>query len=121
MSHINGTENPNNKFNEDMIHEICKLLESGLESTAIGKILPGTKSVASGIKQGRIWKDISAEYNIPKPESVLRPDDYKEFLTEMTIAGYKATEIVNILQPENREFERRYIDLFQRRLLSKNR
>jgi len=121
LVHVNGTENPNNKFNEDTIHEICKLLESVLDATAIDKILSGTKAVTSGIKQGRIWKDISSKYKIPKPVSVLRPDDYKEFLTEMTIAGYNAPEILDILQPENRELERRYINLFQRRLLSKNR
>ena len=112
----NGTTNPNNKFDEDIIHQICKLLESGVTPTQINRDIPGTLNTAEGIKRGRLWRNVANQYNIPKPVSVVRSQELKDYITELIFAGYSNREIVQAAGLPDTEKEREYVGLFRRRL-----
>lgn len=114
-----GVTNPNNKVSEDIVHKICKLLEDGLEASSINKIIPDSYHIAAGIKRGKLWKNIASQYNIPKPVSVLRSQDLKDYMTELIFAGYSNREIVQAAGLPDTEHEREYVGLFRRRLFKK--
>lgn len=114
-----GESNPNNKVSEYIVHKICKLLEDGLEASSINKIIPDSYHIAAGIKRGKLWKNIASQYNIPKPVSVLRSQDLKDYMTELIFAGYSNREIVQAAGLPDTEHEREYVGLFRRRLFKK--
>lgn len=66
-----GENHFNNIYSEDMVHEICKLIERGCATTTIIKHL-GLENVdsiswlISDIKKGKNWTHISNQYTFPK-------------------------------------------------------
>lgn len=51
------------KYDESTIHQICMLIESGLKSTEISRILDIPVSTIKNIKHHKSWKHISCLYN----------------------------------------------------------
>lgn len=114
-----GTDNPNNKYDEDIIHTVCKLLEDGHTSTKISKMLGISVTLPENIKRGKLWKEIASQYKIPEPVSVKRSDELKAYMEELIYAGYTNREIVQASGLPDTEHEREYVGLFRRRLLKK--
>ena len=57
-----GILNPNNKYTEEQIHQVCKMLEEGKPISEISKITKVFKSVCYPIKNRKVWKHISVHY-----------------------------------------------------------
>lgn len=114
-----GIENPNNRYPIEVIHQVCKLLEDGKNPAAIARTLNVNSSLPGNIKRGKLWQDIASQYNIPKPISNKRPDELKEFITELIYAGYSNREIVQMTGLPDTEHEREYVGLFRKRLIRK--
>lgn len=119
LSPKNGTDNPNNKYDEDTIHTVCKLLEDGHTPTKISKMLGISVTLPENIKRGKLWKEIASQYNIPEPVSVKRSDELKAYMEELIYAGYTNREIVQASGLPDTEHEREYVGLFRRRLFKK--
>ena len=115
-----GVTNGNNKYSEDIIHQVCKLLEEGKSQVEISKMLDVNNSLCGNIKRGKLWRDISNQYNIPKPVSNLRSDELKNNITKLIHEGFTNREIVQKTGLPDTEFEREYVSLFRRRLLKRS-
>lgn len=71
---------PNLKYDENLIHKICKYLEDNISSKEICRLLNipyDTNNIAyiSKIKTKDTWKEISDLYNLPEPMITRRFDD----------------------------------------------
>lgn len=53
-----------NKYTEEQIHQVCKLMELEWKPPEIAKTVKVNRDVCSTIKSKRGWKDISKNYNI---------------------------------------------------------
>ena len=115
-----GITNSNNKYSEDQIHQVCYLLEQGLNGVAINKITGIPSHVTNHIKKGDEWIHISKFYNIKKPINRKRPDDMKKAITELIFAGYSNKEIVQYVGLPTTSNELEYVGLFRRRLLKRS-
>lgn len=114
-----GVDNPNNKYDEDIIHTVCKLLEDGHTPTKISRMIDVSVTLPENIKRGKLWKEIASQYNIPEPVSVKRSDELKAYMEELIYAGYTNREIVQASGLPDTEHEREYVGLFRRRLFKK--
>lgn len=114
-----GVDNPNNKYDEDIIHTVCKLLEDGHTPTKISRMIDVSVTLSENIKRGKLWKEIASQYNIPEPVSVKRSDELKAYMEELIYAGYTNREIVQATGLPDTEHEREYVGLFRRRLFKK--
>lgn len=61
---MKGSTNPNASHSNEVVHEICKLLEMGYNNKDIISRLNISANVVSNIKTKRHWKHISSQYNI---------------------------------------------------------
>jgi hypothetical protein len=66
---IRGVSNPNNKFSDDIIHQICKLLSEGLTTKKILRIYKTTKkdnqpfyTLLMNLKHKKAWHHITEKY-----------------------------------------------------------
>ena len=98
---------PNVQYTEDEIHYICQLLEQGYDGLKIAEYcnIPYNSCFAallSGIRNGRIWKSISKNYNITSVEmSEIMVDQICSLINQ----GHTTQEIANILGKEyNKDF-----------------
>ena len=67
---MHGEQNPLSKLTEDDVHNICKLIESGeYFDTEIAKKFDVSYTTISDIHKGRIWIDISKNYDLSKRKS----------------------------------------------------
>lgn len=60
-----GSDHPNSVLTEKQVHEICKLLETGMKNVNVARELNVSTTLVTQIKNGLIWKRISSLYNIP--------------------------------------------------------
>ncbi len=58
-----GEQNGNSKWKEDLIHEVCKLIERGLTRGTVLKATGITKSSFDDIRRRKTWSKVSQYYN----------------------------------------------------------
>jgi hypothetical protein len=54
------------KLTDDKVHEVCAMTDNGMTVLEISKVTKIGKPLILGIKSGRIYKDISSQYNFMK-------------------------------------------------------
>lgn len=94
-----GVDSGKNIHPEELIHNVCKLLEKGKGPTEISRLIPeiDIKSVDS-IKRGNNWKHISSQYNIPESKHrIPLSDELKSSILNLALEGRKSREIMNRL------------------------
>ena len=103
-----GIENPANRYTEDQIHWVCKLLEMRkLNNTEIAEICNVNVTTVIDIKFRGKWKQISRLYDIPtvpKGHKVLR-----HAIMKMIMEGYTNDMIMKELDLKTHA-DRRHID-----------
>lgn len=115
-----GIENPNNKYSEEDIHTVCKLLEQGKEATEIEKLTGISKNVSNHIKCGKQWQNIASQYNIPKPVNNKKPPEMIAKMTELVLSRqYTDMEVAKMIGLPETDFYKAYVGLFRRRLFKK--
>ena len=117
-----GVNSPKNVYPEETIRKICILLEAGKTQLEISKILDVNKGVVNSIKQKKMWKHISKDYNIPQPVSREnpRPIGLRSKVVEMVNSGKSDTsEILSILGLPDDRRNRTYIAVIKTGLKSK--
>lgn len=65
-----GIQRPNHVYDEEIVHLVCKLLESGMHVKKVAETLRVDEWLPRDIKYNRKWKYISSQYNIPKPGEI---------------------------------------------------
>lgn len=96
-----------NKFTEDEVHEICKMLEDGFTVSEIVKIknLENTKTMKNiimNIRDGLSYTYISQYYDMKHSEpKVLLSEELVHQICKLIAEGKKPLEIVNTLGLEN--------------------
>ena len=95
-------EFPNVQYTENEIREFCKLLEQGYNGIEIANIcnIPYTQNFASllsSIRNGRLWKSISQDYNI---SPVALPEVLVDQICSLLNIGYSPQQIATELHKE---------------------
>lgn len=62
---INGMKAPSNVYTDEQVHQVCKMLESGMGGREIAYKLGVSQMLPNRIKYLGKWKSISSQYNIP--------------------------------------------------------
>ena len=92
---MNGEMNPLAKLTPDQVREICELIQSGKYfDTEIAKMYNVSYATISDIHKGKLWKDISREYDLSdrKPKT-LTPDQVHEICKLLEEGKCSMTEI----------------------------
>lgn len=69
-----GEGNPNNAYTEELIHNICSLLEKGLSQVKVANQLGVKKSLVYDVRSKTTWCEISDLYNIKPVNKSLDSD-----------------------------------------------
>lgn len=92
-----GEDHQNSKFNDNQIHQVCKLLEDPFNSlVAIAKFTGVSAYVVHKISKGKMWTHISRCYNIAPERLNLKSERIKSLYE----AGYNDKEIAELIMPE---------------------
>lgn len=114
-----GENNPSNKYSEEQIHDVCKLLDQNKTPKEIGLITGIPRITVSMIKAGEQWTQISSQYNIPKPKENYDWSAYKPHIKKYLIQGYTLHQICDLLRPPtvNKECFRSVVKNAKKRFL----
>lgn len=85
------------------VHQICELLEKGINNSVIADKFVIDKSIVAHIKAGDTWKDISSLYNINRK---MKPRKCKKDIHEVCkhiAEGKSISDIISILPMFNRK------------------
>lgn len=99
-----GENAPNAKIDDDQVHRICKLMESGYLNKDIVKLLGlpknnYTKSLLTRIRTGKEWKSISSQYNIINKNTLRKNDDkFVDDICKLIEKGYAVRDMRKILE-----------------------
>lgn len=99
-----GEEAPNAKVDNDQVHKICKLMESGYLNRDIVKLLElpkddYTKALLTRIRTGKEWKSISSQYNIINKNTLRKNDEkFVEDICKLIEKGYSVSDMRKILE-----------------------
>lgn len=69
-----GEENCNNVHPEEVVHQVCKLLQEGVSQVNIARSLGVPRSFVYDVRSATTWKEIHKQYNIPPVKRVLKED-----------------------------------------------
>lgn len=101
-----GEKHPDAILSEDVVHEICRLMEEGARNIDISRAFGIDKDWISHIRCGDIWKHISCDYDINKkrverksPETIIK-------VAELLELGWKDKRISEHLGISYREVNR---------------
>lgn len=61
---VYGENTSNNKYSEETIHDICRLMEIGYKNNEIAELCCVDKHLPVDIRSRKSWKTISSQYNI---------------------------------------------------------
>lgn len=105
-----GENSPKNKYSENTIKKICQMLEDGRSQKYISEYLGVNKGTVNSIKQNKVWKHVSCNYNIPKPISrISRPPGLRNKVVKLINDGYDNKSIIKLLKLPDNRLNRKYI------------
>ena len=95
LHQMNGKDNPNNKLNEKQVREICELIQTGkYYDTEIAEMYGVSYANISDIHKGKLWTNISKEYDLSNRKPLkLTPDQVREICEMLESGKYFTTEI----------------------------
>ena len=103
-----GKENPANKYDEETIHLVCKLLEEGrLNYKEISKETGVHETTIYDIRRRGKWKQISSLYDIPNPISEW--ENIRNRVKQLASENKSTDQIIDELCLENTRKNRNYI------------
>ena len=98
---------PNSKVTNELVHQICKMMEDGYLNKDIIKILSLEnttyyKSLLTRIRVGAEWKSISSQYNIINKNTLRKnSEEYIEDICKLISQGHSLKEMRTILNIDN--------------------
>ena len=93
-----GENNPNNRYSEMQIKNVCKLLEDrSLNYNMISALTGVSVGTIGAIVRDNIWENISKSYDIPKSLIRERKEKYTEQASEFIVAGMDNKQIISAL------------------------
>lgn len=100
----NFGENSNlNKYSESEIRFVCELMEKGYTNKEIKEYTNLSKTAISDIRNGRTWKRISSEYNIPKNKSVRITEEQVYLIKYYIKKGFSNKEISSMVNIDHKQ------------------
>jgi hypothetical protein len=123
-SHISKNYNmPKHKSfsDEETIHKICKLLSEGKGPSDISNELNINRSLAETVRQGKAWRQISNQYNIPGLYKVEVRDKLSNKIYKLFDEGiFDTNEIIKLTGMENTRGHKNYIAKVRRKYYRDN-
>lgn len=114
---VKGSKSGVSKHTEEEAHAACKLLEQGLSNKQVSNKLNIDTEFVRSLKRG-VWKHITSQYNIPKPE-VRRyySDDFRNNIRNMILLGKSDKEIAILSGlPDPDTYGSRYVNKIRSRM-----
>jgi uncharacterized protein (DUF433 family) len=75
------------------VHDICRMMESGLTTKQIMEVYPQNFKTLSNIRTGTRWVHITGQYSIPCKRQPRMPPDDVEKVCQMLSSGLSPREI----------------------------
>ena len=99
FDHFKGSKNVNFRYSDEIVHEVCQLLESGTKPSIIARKYGMTKSLIRLIVRGDVRKDISSQYNIDREcKLTYYSDKLKSRIADLLNKGMTYRDIVEELK-----------------------
>lgn len=101
-----GDESNFHVYNEEDIHEVCKLMEQGWDMKSISKETGVSLAVIQSIKSGKNWTIVSSKYNISNTtasKSERLPKEINDFIKQKIIEGYTNKQVEKLVFEEYNE------------------
>lgn len=82
-----GENNCNNKYTEEQIHQVCKLLEESPKNNPkyISDVTGVSTDTIQNIKSGKVWRQISSMYEFPASKFVIGSDKVQSVYSDQQI------------------------------------
>lgn len=98
-----GDESNNHVYTEEIIHEVCRMMECGHDIKYISQKTNVSLAVIQSIKTGKNWTTVSSKYNISnsqptKPKKL--PKELNEFIKQKIIEGYTNKQIEKFVKEQ---------------------
>lgn len=98
-----GDKNPNHIYTEELIHEVCQMMENGCNAKIISQKTGVPIPIIKNIRSGYNWKCVSIYYDIENmgstPVSNL-PKNVIEFIKESLIKGITNKDIEEMVEKQ---------------------
>ena len=106
-----------NKYSENLIHEVCKLLEQNLSYKEISNILNVNKELPRSVKRRLAWIHISSQYNIRYPKIInIYSNEFRDQIKELINKGLNDIEIsIKMGLPDPKYYGRKYVNKIRSR------
>lgn len=114
--HVNY--DPYTIYSEDQIRKACKMMEDEIPNPQISSETGIPTYYLSWIRSGKTWKHISSQYNI-KMLRVKRPKEIENKVIELLLENKSTNDIIDILQMEDNDKNKHYIQKVKRRMKKK--
>ena len=88
-----GVNANSSKYTEDQIVLVCELLQQKKTPKQISVLTDVPENIIGHIKAGKIWSDISNNYNIPKPEKRNKYEYLYDDIDDLILKGYNWKDI----------------------------
>lgn len=101
------------KYTTDQVQKACELMSTGMMLKQVEEITGVPVRTLGEIRSGRIWKSISCNFSFPDKHYVssdLYDAQFREEVTKLWNEGYRASEIMKILNvPKDNESLRKAV------------
>lgn len=96
-----GSDKPQAKIDEDMVHKICKLMVEGWRNKEIVEEFNLTKNIVTNIRNGVSWTDIVNLYDFVKPRQQRVSNRTKVWIVSKHQEGFSADKILEMSTNKN--------------------
>ena len=91
-----GSDRPQAKINEQIVHEICKLMVDNWRNKEICEKFGLSKSILTNIRNGVSWTSVTSQYDYVKPRQERVSDRTKAWILTKHQEGLDADKIVEV-------------------------
>ena len=96
-----GSDRPQAKINEQIVHEICKLMVDNWRNKEICEKFGLSKSILTNIRNGVSWTSITSQYDYVKPRQERVSDRTKAWILTKHQEGLSVDKIVEVSANKN--------------------
>ena len=107
-AHLTELESSKNRYDERLIHEVCKALSKGIKAVDVAKQFGLTPKFVSKIYTRTRWTSISKNYVFP---SKTFSDNEKKYISSLIEEGFKGAEIAQKL---GMKYDTKFISTYER-------
>ena len=116
-----GDESKNHKLTEELVHNICKLLQKGFDDYYIARKYNINRQYIYTIRKKLAWKHISDQYIFKSSSGnqIHRPPEVYQYVRENAIQMDSPTIVQNVKELFNYDLDTKYINRIRYKIIHK--